>query len=570
MQEIQHIIKTKLVGALPSVTEPNTQYMVENGGKFDMFLTDEDNIIRQLEIETNRNLLKKSPIMMLLNQVSNTGRTNAFVTSRLWDDPVIYGMWQDRENQANSEWGIHSIGPELNFHLFEEDLRNKEITVSVDVKAEHYETIIGLNPLGRADMPFTIQPNKWYRIYTTATTTHLPGIVAKLKNNADPKRNHTALINSIAYKNWKVEYGKVMTAYNQAMFDLGSNEVCYVKTHKLPNPASFRTDEPIETRYQDGIQVGLTARNTSIRVYLNKYTFRCRYIFLQDNASVTFTGVNIIKTNAPDGGATLTGNRGDWVEFSYFQDEYNRMMAVAKVVKNEQIDVGNFIQKRNETNLVLANGNTLSRDAYHWITPGNKHFLQSDGTKVNPNTLYKSQETEELQNNQIYSTNKLDIDSGTYKVNHGVSFSEILVNFNMRKGSASALQFKKSYQDGSRLSIRNYIDNNTPTSWRELAYASELVAYGETKSGANVVIHNWETKNTFFLTGSGNMSVDVSSLQDGRIVAFKKCYNGGVITFVCRNKQIILKGATSFNGAEGSNAVVSIVGGKCYIDLNNY
>lgn len=234
------------------------------------------------------------------------------------------------------------------------------------------------------------------------------------------------------------------------------------------------------------------------------------------------------------------------------------------------VDTDNFIQKKNETNLMLANGNTLSRDAYHWVVPNNKHFLQADGTKVNPNTLYKSQETEELQNTQVYSTDKLNLDSGTYRVNHGSSFSEILVNFNMRKGSASALQFKKSYQDGSRLSIRNYIDDNTPTSWRELAYASELVAYGETKSGANVVIHNWETKNTFFLTGSGNMSVDVSSLQDGRIAAFKKCYNGGVITFVCRNKQIILKGATVFNGAEGSNAVVSIVGGKCYIDLNNY
>lgn len=334
MAEITNIVKTKIVSELPSVTESNTQYLVKNGeNKFDIFQTDRNNKVKQLQINVNRNLLKHSSIMMLLYQVPDTGRPgNPFMRTRLWDEPSVYGIWEGVEKTSNAVWGVQTYGEELNFHIFEEDLRNKEITVSVDVMCPDYEVIIGLNKRGDIEMPFTLEKGKWKRIYTTVTTTLFPGIVAKLKNNSSVKGNHNSLSTNIFYKNWKVEYGKIMTDWTPAVSDLASFEVSFVKTNKLTNPASFRTDEPIETRYQDGMTVGLTSENTSIRVFYNKYTFKCKYIFLKDNSSVTFTGISRFKTNSFEG-LTFRGNKGDFIDFSYFQDESNVTLAVANITR---------------------------------------------------------------------------------------------------------------------------------------------------------------------------------------------------------------------------------------------
>lgn len=334
MAEITNIVKTKIVNELPSVTESNTQYLVKNGeDKFDIFQTDRNNKVKQLQINVNKNLLKHSSIMMLLYQTDNTGAVgNPFITTRLWDEPSIYGIWEGVERTSSAVWGIRSEGAALNYHLFEEDLRNKTITVSVEVMCPDYPVTIGLNKRGEYNMPFELEKGKWKRIYTTVSTDIFPGITAKLKDNSSVSGNHSALSTNIFYRKWKVELGNIMTDWIPAESDLASFEVSFVKTSKLPNPSSFRTDVPIETRYQDGISVGLSSRNTTIRVFLSKYTFKCRYILLNDNSTVTFTGITLYKTNSPEG-LTFTGNRGDFIDFSYFQDEYNRMLIVANITR---------------------------------------------------------------------------------------------------------------------------------------------------------------------------------------------------------------------------------------------
>ncbi|MFJ1491991.1 phage head spike fiber domain-containing protein [Capnocytophaga canis] len=75
---------------------------------------------------------------------------------------------------------------------------------------------------------------------------------------------------------------------------------------------------------------------------------------------------------------------------------------------------------------------------------------------------------------------------------------------------------------------------------------------------------------TIFLKGSGDKNIRLHQLENHTILSFKKCYNGGVIIFTCTGKTIIMRGANAFNGADGSNAVISIVDNKCYIDINNY
>lgn len=360
-------LKTKIVDTLPLQLEASTQYLVKHDEKFDMYVTDDNGNIRQLQIDVNKNLMKQSNIFMEL--VSVGGRNGSFMVTRLWDEPSIYGMWSGLERQSNAVWGIQSNSRiPLNHHLFTEDLRNKEITVSVEVCAVEWDAIAGLNVGQEMDMPFHLKKGVWTRIHKTYTGTQLCGITAQMKNPSDtPPAQTFSYSNYLYYRYWKVEKGKVPTTWIQSEFDLSSDAVCYVKTHKLPNPARFSTSDPIETRYQDGIQVGLTATNVTINVVLNRYTFRCRYIFLYNNSQVTFTGINQIVTNAPDGGATLRGNRGDYVDFTYFQDQNNQMLMTAFVYRmngeiNNPLKLGNNIIK-SDSNKIHIRNNTDNTNA---------------------------------------------------------------------------------------------------------------------------------------------------------------------------------------------------------------
>ena len=62
---------------------------------------------------------------------------------------------------------------------------------------------------------------------------------------------------------------------------------------------------------------------------------------------------------------------------------------------------------------------------------------------------------------------------------------------------------------------------------------------------------------------------DLQLIPSGYSVAFRKVFAGGQVTFACDGKQIIYTGDTAFNGGDGSTAVVSIYGNKCYIDIRN-
>lgn len=52
-------------------------------------------------------------------------------------------------------------------------------------------------------------------------------------------------------------------------------------------------------------------------------------------------------------------------------------------------------------------------------------------------------------------------------------------------------------------------------------------------------------------------------------VSFRKVFAGGQVTFTCTGKTIIYTGDNNFNGGDGSTAVVSVYGNKCYIDIRN-
>lgn len=66
-----------------------------------------------------------------------------------------------------------------------------------------------------------------------------------------------------------------------------------------------------------------------------------------------------------------------------------------------------------------------------------------------------------------------------------------------------------------------------------------------------------------------SLNVDLSGLQHLGNMSFRKVFAGGEVTFSCTGKQIVYTGDNAFNGGDGSTAVVSIYGNKCYIDIRN-
>ena len=72
---------------------------------------------------------------------------------------------------------------------------------------------------------------------------------------------------------------------------------------------------------------------------------------------------------------------------------------------------------------------------------------------------------------------------------------------------------------------------------------------------------------TIFIQGSCN--VELNQLPHLASISFRRTFVGGQVTFTCDGKQIIYTGDTSFNGGDGSTAVVSVWNNKCYIDIRN-
>ena len=63
--------------------------------------------------------------------------------------------------------------------------------------------------------------------------------------------------------------------------------------------------------------------------------------------------------------------------------------------------------------------------------------------------------------------------------------------------------------------------------------------------------------------------IELHTIEHLGSVSFRKVFAGGQVTFTCQGKEIIYTGDTSFNGGDGSTAVVSVWNNKCYIDIRN-
>lgn len=83
----------------------------------------------------------------------------------------------------------------------------------------------------------------------------------------------------------------------------------------------------------------------------------------------------------------------------------------------------------------------------------------------------------------------------------------------------------------------------------------------------NVICNHSHNNSVIFV--ENNLAIQLKDLAHLDCVSFRKIYAGGAVTFSCTGKTIIYTGDNSFNGGDGSTAVVSIWNNKCYIDIRN-
>jgi hypothetical protein len=138
-------------------------------------------------------------------------------------------------------------------------------------------------------------------------------------------------------------------------------------------------------------------------------------------------------------------------------------------------------------------------------------------------------------------------------------------------GSTSSIEIlKKDWYAATRLSVRNTVDssrfNEDNGDFRDLAWYGDVYRVGAEIGSNWAAVEQWQNGVIFVST---SLNIDLSFLKNMGNMSFRKVFAGGTVTFTCTGKTIIYTGDNAFNGGDGSTAVVSIYGNKCYIDIRN-
>ena len=108
---------------------------------------------------------------------------------------------------------------------------------------------------------------------------------------------------------------------------------------------------------------------------------------------------------------------------------------------------------------------------------------------------------------------------------------------------------------------------NTPTDWSPAPEDDTPVQRAGASINSNWTAEKHWQNGVIFVETSCN--VELNLLENMSSMSFRKVFAGGSVTFTCAGKTIIYTGDNAFNGGDGSTAVVSVYGNKCYIDIRN-
>ena len=115
--------------------------------------------------------------------------------------------------------------------------------------------------------------------------------------------------------------------------------------------------------------------------------------------------------------------------------------------------------------------------------------------------------------------------------------------------------------------------NVNPSGERVFATNGETIHLADYIGTSGSISSNWTMGAAWYgrtINVTANAVVNVSTMEENRNVVFRKCFAGGAVTFNTTGKQVVYTGDNTFNGGDGSTAVVSTANGnKMYIDIRN-
>lgn len=158
-----------------------------------------------------------------------------------------------------------------------------------------------------------------------------------------------------------------------------------------------------------------------------------------------------------------------------------------------------------------------------------------------------------------------DIPQGVHRV-HRSGEGGMMVIFKTGSSSSAIKLWSPTYTN-HRLYYAWEIDNNRiGSNFRELAYYEDVYRKGASISSnwTAVVEHQ---NNTIFVENP--LNIELGQLQNMGSISFIKTFDGGNVTFTCAGKTIKYPFDNQFNGKDGSTAVATIFGNKCYIRISN-
>lgn len=313
------------------------------------------------------------------------------------------------------------------------------------------------------------------------------------------------------------------------------------------------------------------------------------------NENIKIGGRNLLKNS----GEKITNNRYNIASYK-ITEEINEGEIVTLTIKGElgtgktvfaAYNSGDFL----ELSQLFNKGNGIHQSTFSWRkvvngrTANNKTLFiwTYDGSVIVDNTIEWIKLERGNVNRVDWSPAPEDFDffkgniqlsdlntfknreTGGFSVNTGGGWGAYL-NFKL-DGSTSSLEFfKRNWYPSTRIGIRNSVDsgrfNDDGGAFRELAWYSDVYGAGAAISSNWTAIVEHQN-NTIFVENS--LNVELGQLQNMGSISFIKTFDGGNVTFTCAGKTIKYPFDNQFNGKDGSTAVATVYGNKCYIRISN-
>ena len=235
---------------------------------------------------------------------------------------------------------------------------------------------------------------------------------------------------------------------------------------------------------------------------------------------------------------------------------------IEDAINNIQVGGRNYILKSKEERYKEYKG--TGEDYIYYIIAGG---TLEKNTTYTLSLEYKSQD---IRNVDLFFVNN-DYSQSHYKNipnTNGLWKRELLTFTTNDKSPNGYIRIDNNGSDTGNVASKLWTRNvklekgNIATDWspapEDIRIATEISGERQIFPDENIVYVTANTSNC-----------DLQLIPLGYSVAFRKVFAGGQVTFTCDGKQIIYTGDTSFNGGDGSTAVVSVWNNKCYIDIRN-